>query len=109
MTFAILSYQIQNAKTKRYTETDICDVILKNISQELPPRAYLESKPDLDSTLLNNIHQAHFRESKSFKLFIELSNSKHTLSESAYEFVIRLVTEIKDFICFKTRGFTIIF
>ena len=92
LTFASLSYQIQNAKSKGYTENEICDAVLKCISPELPLRSYLESKPDLNLTSLSNILRAHFKETNSFKLFTELSNAKQTVSESAYEFVIRLLS-----------------
>ena len=42
VTFASLSYQIQNVESKGYTKMEICDAILKGISPELPLRAYLE-------------------------------------------------------------------
>ena len=76
MTFASLSYQLQNVKTNGYTKTEICDAILKSISPELPLRAYLESKIKTRFEFkLGNILREHFRESNSLKLFTEISNN----------------------------------
>ena len=40
---------------------------------------------------LSNILRVHFKDFNPFKFFSELSNAKQTVSENAYEIVIRLV------------------
>ena len=70
----------------------ICNIVLKNVPPELSVRACIESKADLNLTSLSNILRAHFRESNSRKFYTELSNLKQTLSESAYEHVVRLMS-----------------
>ena len=90
VTFASLSYQIQNAKTKGYTE--IFETILKSISPEQALRAYLVPKSNLNLTSLTNILRQHLRESNSFELFTALNNAKQIISESTCKFEIRLLS-----------------
>ena len=102
LTFSSLCFQIQNGVAKGYADSDICAAIVKSISPDLPIRAYLEGKTDLDLPSLSKILRSHFKEPNSTFLFNLLTNAKQSLSESAQEFAIRLMS-IRQKILFVSR------
>ena len=62
LTFLSFVYQIQNGVKRNYSESDICDAVIKSISSELPLRAYLEGKYHLDLKILSKILRSHFKD-----------------------------------------------
>ena len=76
---------------KRFSEKDICEAVIKSISPDLPLRRYLEGKQAMDIASLRKILRSHFKEPNSTALFTQLSNSRQTSTESAQEYVIRLM------------------
>ena len=73
-------------------ESDICDVVIKNTSPDLPLRSYLERKPEVNIVSLSKILRSHFKEPTSTVLFTALSNSRQAENESADEYVMRLIS-----------------
>jgi len=91
LTFTSLSYQIESGKKKGYREIEIIHAVISSISPDLELRGYLEGKPDLNLPLLKKILRSHFKEPDSSTLFTHLSNGKQSSSETAIEYVIRLM------------------
>ena len=77
---------------KGYSEHEICDAVIKSIVPDLTLRIYLEGKDNLNLKALGKMLRSHFREPSAMSLFSELSNSKQLPSESAQEFVVRLMS-----------------
>ena len=92
LTFLSLVYQIQNGVKRNYSESDICDAVIKSISPELPLRAYLEGKYNLDLRILSKILRSHFKELDATALFTLLGSTCQKHNESAQEFVMRLMS-----------------
>ena len=92
LTFPSLIFQINNALKKGYGKHEICDAVIKSIAPDLALRTYLEEKDNLNSKTLSRILRSHFKEPNATSLFSELSNSKQLSSESAKEFVVRLMS-----------------
>ena len=92
LTFSSLIFQINNGLKKGYSEHKVCDAVTKSIAPDLTRRTYLEWKDHLNLKTLSRIHRSHFKEPNATSLFTELSNSKQLPSESAQEFVVRLMS-----------------
>lgn len=60
LNFSSLIYQISQAQRRNYTETEICDAVIKSISPELPLRSYLEGKMNLNLRNLNKVLRSYF-------------------------------------------------
>ena len=92
LTFSSLVFQIQNGKKKGYSETEICDAVVKSIVPDLSLRTYLEGKSDLTLVSMSKMLRSHFGEPNATTTsFTKLRNAKQTQDESAQEFVIRLM------------------
>ena len=50
-----LIYQIQNGLQKIFSESDICDAVIKSISPDLPLRSYFKGKPEMNTESLSKI------------------------------------------------------
>ena len=48
LSFSISIFQIQNGVKNGYSDSEICDGIVKNIAPDVPLRTYLEGKADLN-------------------------------------------------------------
>ena len=92
LSFMSLIYQIQNRLKKFFSESNICDASIKSIPHDLSLRSYLEEKPDMNIASLRKILRPHFKEPNSSALFTALSNSRQAASESAQEYVMRLMS-----------------
>ena len=92
LTFSSLIFQINNGLKKGYSEHETCDAVIKSIAPDLARRTYLQGQDHLNLKTLNRIHRSHFKEPNATSLFTELSNSKQLPSESAQEFVARLMS-----------------
>lgn len=92
LAFSSLIFQIENAKTSGYSESEICAAVIKSISPDCQLRSYLEGRANLPLTSLSKVLRSHFKEKDATTLFTSLSNSKQGNHESAHEFVIRLMS-----------------
>ena len=93
LTFSSLIFQINNGLKKGHiSEYEICDAVIKSIAPDLTLRTYLEGKDNLSLKTLSRIFRSHFKEPNATSLFTELCNSKQLPSESAQEFVGRLMS-----------------
>ena len=92
LTFSSLIFQIFNGQKKGYSDSEICDAVVKSIDPDLALRTYLEGKEDLTLKSLSKILRTHFKEANATTLFNELSNAKQLPSESAQEFVVRIMS-----------------
>lgn len=91
LSFMSLIYQMNSGLEKGYSERDICEAVIRSISPDLPLRSYLEGKEIKDIASLSKILRTHFKEPNSTALFTQLSNSRQTSTESAQDYVIRLM------------------
>ena len=91
LTFSSLIFQINNGLKKGYSEHKICDAVIKSIAPDLHFE-HLEGKGNSNLKTLSRILRPHFKEPNATSLFTELSNSKQLPSESAQEFVVRLMS-----------------
>ena len=92
LTFLSLIFQINNGLKKGYSEHEICDAVIKSIAPDVGLRTYLEGKDNLNLKTLSRILRSHFKEPNATSLFTELSNDKQRPSESAQEFVVRIMS-----------------
>ena len=92
LTFSSWKFQINNVLKKQYSEHEICDSVIKSIAPDLALWTYLEGKDNLNLKTLSMILRSCFKEPNARSLFTELSNSKQLPSESAQEFVVRLMS-----------------
>ena len=90
--FSRLIFQINNGLKNGYSEHEICDAVIKSMAPDLALRTYLEGKDNLNLKTLSRTLRSHFKEPNATSLFTELSNSKQLPSESAQEFVARLMS-----------------
>ena len=102
LSFMSLIYQMNSGIEKGFSERDICEAVIKSISPDLPLRSYLEGKETMDMATLSKILRSHFKEPNSTALFTQLSNSKQASTESAQEYVIRLMS-LRQKILFVSR------
>ena len=94
---------------KGFPERDICEAVIKSISPDLPLRSYLEGKQTMDIASLSKILRSHIKEPNSTALFSQLSNSRQTSTESAQEYVIRLMSlhqKVLFFSCEETCSYS---
>ena len=91
LTFSSLAFQIEGAVKKGYSEDEIVEEVVRAITPDLQLRSFLEGKSELTLPKLRRILRAHFQEQDPTTLFNTLSNAVQTGSESALEFVIRLM------------------
>ena len=102
LSFMSLIYQMNSGIEKEFPERDICEAVIKSISLDLPLRSYFEGKQTMDIASLSKILRSHFKEPNSTALFTQLSNSRQTSTESAKEYVIRLMS-LRQKILFVSR------
>ena len=86
-----LSYQIENAKKLGYSEEKICGAIIKAIAPTNHLRTYIESRPDLHLSSVQDILSSHFKEKDSAATFTELSSTKQLDTETCLDFVLRIL------------------
>ena len=91
LTFSSLAYQIESGVKKKYTEDELCEEVVRAVSPDLQLRSFLEGKADLTLQSLRRILRAHFQEQDPTTLFNSLSNSSQQSTETALDFVIRLM------------------
>lgn len=91
LTFSSLAYQIESGVKKGYTEDELCEEVVRAVSPDLQLRSFLEGKADLTLQRLRRILRAHFQEQDPTTLFNTLSNSSQQSTETALDFVIRLM------------------
>ena len=92
LSFMSLIYQMNSGIEKEFSERDICEAVIKSISLDLPLQSYFEGTQTMDIASLSKILRSHFKEPNSTALFTQLSNSRQTSTESAQEYVIRLMS-----------------
>ena len=92
LTFSSLIFQINNGLKKGYSEHEICDAVIKSIAPDLALQTYLEGKDNFNLKTLSRILRSHSKELNATSFFTELSNSKQLPSESAQEFLVRLMS-----------------
>lgn len=92
LSYTSLSFQIQNAVTSGYSNSDICSAVIKAISPDNYLRNYLESREKLTVENVLQIMRSHYSEKDSTSLFTEMSSSAQAPGESANEFAIRLMS-----------------
>ena len=91
LTFSSLAYQMDTGEKKNYSDTEICEEVIRAISPDIPLRCFLEGKTDLTLDKLRKILRAHFHEPDPTTLFNTLSNSVQQNNESPSDFVVRLM------------------
>ena len=102
LSFMSLIYQMNSGIEKGFSERNICEAVVKSISPDLPLRNYLEGKQTMDIASLSKMLRSHFKEQNSTVLFTQLSNSRQTSTESAQEYVTRLMS-LRQKILFVSR------
>ena len=102
-----LIFQIQNGVKNGYSDSEIYDAIVKNIAPDLLLRTYLEGKADLNLVLLSKTLRSHFGEPNATTLFNELGNAKQMPTETAQEFVIRMIS-LRQKVLFVSNGDSLI-
>ena len=91
LSYTSLSYQIANGRKLGVPEERICAAVIKAISPSNNLRTYLESKPNLTLVSMIEILRSHFKEKDSASVFTELSNAVQQVTETALDFVLRLM------------------
>ena len=92
ITYSSLLYQIDTGRKKGYGEADIINAVIKAATPDNYLRSYLESRPEMTIQELYVILRSHFREQDASTLFTTLGSEKQRAGESAYEFVMRLMS-----------------
>ena len=67
--FSHLAYTINNAEKKGYPEEEICEEVIRAISNDIPLKGALEGKSDLTLAILRKFLRSHFQEKDSTTLF----------------------------------------
>ena len=91
LTFVNLNWEITNAELAGYSESEICAAVVKAISPSHHLRAFFEGKPELKLDVLRGVLKSHFREKDSGSVFSELCTTVQESTESASDFVLRLL------------------
>ena len=91
LSYTSLSYQIANGRKLGVSEDRICGAVINAISPSNNLRTYLESKPNLNLVSLVEVLHSHFKEKDSASVFTELSNAVQQSTETALDFVLRLM------------------
>ena len=91
ITFLSLACQINTAVRKEYPEVDICEEVIRSMSPDLPLRSVLEGKEVVSLASLRRFLRSHFREKDPTSLFNSLSNSCQMSTESASDFVMKMI------------------
>ena len=86
-----LSYQIQSAKERGYSEQDICAAVINCITPGIPVRSYLEGSSQINLQFITNVLRAHFKIKDSTSAFNELTNSVQGPSENEMSYCMRLM------------------
>jgi hypothetical protein len=90
LTFSGLAYQINQAEKKRYEDPEICEEVIKCVTDDVL-RSLLEGKADLTLPKLRKLLRSHFKEKDPTTLFTQLSRGVQTTSEDATYFVKRMI------------------
>ena len=91
ITFLSLACQINTAVRKEYPEVEICEEVIRSMSPDLPLRSVLEGKEVVSLASLRRFLRSHFREKDPTSLFNSLSNSCQMSTESASDFVMKMI------------------
>ena len=91
LSFSSLWYQVENAKKMKYPEHVICAAVIKAISPGNHLRTYLESTPNMTLDGMLDFLRSHFRERDSASVFTDLQNAAQWGTETAMEFIVRLM------------------
>ena len=89
LSFVSLIRQIETAISKKYSETEIIEAILKAIQPGSNLRTYLECRQTVDLPQMKQIIRAHYKEKNATELYQELSNITQMSKEDPTEFLMR--------------------
>ena len=101
LTFSGLAYQINQAEKKGYDDDDICEEVIKAVTDDVL-RSLLEGKTNLTLAKLRKLLRSHFKEKDPTTLFNELSRSARLSSEDASYFVMRMI-DLRTKVVFATK------
>ena len=101
LTFSGLAYQINQAEKKGYEDDDICEEVIKGVTDDVL-RSLLEGKTNLTLAKLRKLLRSHFKEKDPTTLFNELSRSAQLSSEDASYFVMRMI-DLRTKVVFATK------
>ena len=89
MSFFSLSWQIENALEKGYSEKEVVGAIIKAIKPGLQLRSYIETLQDVKLPRLRQILRSHYREKSGTQLYQELAPICQGPKETPDAFLLR--------------------
>ena len=101
LAFSGLAYQINQATKKGYEDSDICEEVIKCVTDDVL-RSLLEGKANLTLASLRKLLRAHFKEKDPTTLFTTLSRSVQKSNDTASYFVMKMM-DLRAKILFATK------
>ena len=73
LNFISLVHQIEGGLAKGYSETEVCEALIRSISPGMALRSFLESTPNLPLSNIRKIIRSHYLEKSATELYKSLS------------------------------------
>ena len=89
LTYVSLTHQIDSGVSKGYSESEICDAVIKSISPQSSLRSYVLTMPDRSLSKLRSNSRIFFQQKTASDLYQKLVTASQEPKETPQQFLLR--------------------
>ena len=89
LTYVSLTHRIDSGISKGYSESEICDAVIKSISPQSSLRSYVLTMPDRSLSKLRSILRVFFQQKTASDLYQKLVTASQEPKETPQQFLLR--------------------